>query len=328
MDYFKINGYKKRFSRIGLGTWAIGGSLWGGTDEQDSITAIQSAIDRDITVIDTAPVYGFGLSEELVGKSIKRHIDRDNVIISTKAGLEWKRNMIFRNSTPDRIRQEVDDSLKRLDTDYIDVYFIHWPDPLVPFEKTAGVMNDLMEKGKIQFIGVSNYNVEQMEAFRKEAPIHFFQPPYNIFEREIEAQELPYCRENNIRLFGYGALCRGMLSGKMTLDREFEGDDIRKHDPKFKEPHFKKYLEAVDKLDELAEDKYGKSVINLAVRWMLDKSIEIALWGARRPSQLDPLDDVFGWNIDEKTFKAIDRIVDETVEPLSPGFMAPGTRKK
>lgn len=328
MEKIKSEILENKLSRIGLGTWAIGGFLWGGTDEKDSIATIQSAIDKGINVIDTAPVYGFGLAEEIIARAIKGYTDREKLIIASKVGLEWQRKMVFRNSTPERIYKEIDDSLRRLDVDCIDIYFVHWPDPRVPFEATAEVMNKLLDKGKIRSIGVSNYNVSQMETFKKSAPIHFCQPPYNLFEREIESEILPYCRENNIKVFGYGSLCRGMLSGKMTAQREFEGDDIRKFDPKFKSPDFENYLMAVEKLDTFANDNYSKSVIDLAVRWALDKGIEVALWGARKPSQLDTIDNIFGWNLDDKSLLEIEKIVSEAIpEPISPEFMEPGVRR-
>ncbi len=328
MEYLKIDRFDLEFSRIGLGTWAIGGFLWGGTDEEDSIATIRSAIDNGINVIDTAPVYGFGLSEELVARAIKGFIDREKVIISTKVGLEWRRNLVLRNCTPKRIRKEIDDSLRRLNTDYIDIYFVHWPDPKVPYEQTADIMYDFLESGKIKAIGVSNYDVLQMRAFGKSAPIHFLQPPYNLFEREIESEILPYSLENDIRIFGYGSLCRGMLSGKMAADRLFEGDDIRQLDPKFKSPQYEKYLNAVDSLDSYAHDKYGKTVMELAVRWALDKGVHTALWGARKSSQLENVDNVFGWHLDDKSLAEVDNLIMEYVpEPIGPEFMGPGVRR-
>jgi len=330
MDYTSIAHTGMEVSRISLGTWAIGGWMWGGTDEAESIRTIHAALDKGINFIDTAPVYGFGRSEEIVGKAVKEYGDRRNLVISTKVGLEWTADgQVFRNSTRERIFKEIDDSLRRLQTDYIDIYYVHWPDPLVPFEETAEAMNKLLIDGKIRAIGVSNHDPEQMAAFREAAPIHLSQPPYNIFEREIEDDIQPYCRENGIALMTYGALCRGMLSGKMSRDRKFEGDDLRQFDPKFKEPRFDQYLAAADRLAELAENEYGKSLLALAVRWVLDQEVEIALWGARRPDQMDPVDEVAGWTIDEEGKKRIDAILEGTLEdPVGPEFMAPPGRDK
>lgn len=237
-------------------------------------------------MIDTAPAYGFGQSEEIVGKAIKQHGARDQVVLATKTALDWKNNQLFRHANRARIIQEVEDSLQRLQTDYIDLYQVHWPDPLVPIEETAEVMKELYDAGKIRAIGVSNFSVEQMDTFRAVAPLHTIQPPYNLFEREIEENVLPYAKDKQMTTLLYGSLCRGLLTGKMTEDHSFEGDDLRNHDPKFQKPKFKEYLSAVNQLDELAKTRYGKSVIHLAVRWILDQSgAGIALWGLENLSK-------------------------------------------
>jgi aryl-alcohol dehydrogenase-like predicted oxidoreductase len=223
--------------------------------------------------------------------------------------------------------REVDDSLRRLQTDYIDIYQVHWPDPLVAIEETAAAMQTLFTQGKIRAIGVSNFSVEQMQRFRSVAPLHVLQSPYNLFERGIEADLLPYCRKNGIATFGYGALCRGLLSGRMRSATAFAGDDLRRTDPKFQEPRFAQYLSAVQKLDRLARERFGKRVIQLAVRWMLDQGITTALWGARRPGQLEPVDAVTGWWLNTETKAEIDRILRETItDPVGPEFMAPPAR--
>jgi aryl-alcohol dehydrogenase-like predicted oxidoreductase len=316
-----------KVSRVAIGTWAIGGWMWGGTDETESISTIRSALDHGINVIDTAPAYGFGRSEEIVGKAITNGHLRDKVVIATKVGLEWQDGKVFRNASRGRIMREVEDSLRRLQTDYIDIYQVHWPDPLVAIEETAAAMHILLRQGKIRAIGVSNFSVEQMQQFRAVAPLHVLQSPYNLFEREIEADLLPYCRKNNIATFGYGALCRGLLSGRMRSDTAFAGDDLRRSDPKFREPRFAQYLAAVQKLDRLARERFGERVIQLAVRWMLDQGITTALWGARHPGQLDPVDAVTGWRLDTATRAEIDRILCETItDPVGPEFMAPPAR--
>jgi aryl-alcohol dehydrogenase-like predicted oxidoreductase len=167
-----------------------------------------------------------------------------------------------------------------------------------------------------------------MDRFRRVAPLHVLQPPYNLFERGIEAELLPYCRENKIATFGYGALCRGLLSGRMRPDTVFDGDDLRRGDPKFVAPRFAQYLAAVQKLDQLAQQRFGKRVIHLAVRWMLDQGATTALWGARHPDQLSPVDEISGWRIDASTKAEIDRILRETISiPVGPEFMAPPARR-
>ncbi|HEX3942733.1 MAG TPA: aldo/keto reductase, partial [Rhizomicrobium sp.] len=295
MEYSAIAGTPLTVSRIAIGTWAIGGWMWGGTDERQSIATIRTALDHGINVIDTAPVYGFGHSEEIVGKALAEAGLRDRVIIASKVGLEWKDGTVFRNGSRDRIMREIEDSLRRLQTDHIDIYQVHWPDPVVAIEETAAAMQTLFQQGKIRAIGVSNFSVEQMVRFRSVAPLHVLQSPYNLFERDIEADLLPYCRKHNITTFGYGALCRGLLSGRMRSNTAFAGDDLRRNDPKFRQPRFAQYLSAVQQLDQLAQERFGEHVIQLAVRWMLDQGITTALWGARHPDQLAPVDEVTGW---------------------------------
>jgi aryl-alcohol dehydrogenase-like predicted oxidoreductase len=323
MEQKLIEGTGLVSSRIALGTWAIGGWMWGGTDEAESIATIRTAFEHGINIVDTAPVYGFGRSEEIVGKAIGEARLRSDVLIATKAGLQWDGGKVSRNASRARILREVEDSLRRLRTDYIDIYQVHWPDPLITIEETADAMHKLLAQGKIRAIGVSNFSVVQMERFRRVAPLHVLQPPYNLFERGIETELLPYCRENGIAMLGYGALCRGLLSGRMQPDTVFDGDDLRRTDPKFQEPRFERYLAAVTKLDRLAQ-RFGKRVLHLAVRWMLDQGITTALWGARHPGQLRPVDEVTGWSLNAATKAEIERILSETItDPVGPEFMAP-----
>ncbi len=327
MEHVTLGDTNIEASRIGLGTWAIGGWLWGGTDEADSIRTIHAAIDKGVTLIDTAPVYGSGVSEELVGKAVRETGGRDRLVIATKLGLEWfDDGRVVRNSSRERILMEAEDSLRRLGTDTIDVYQVHWPDPRVPFEETAAAMAELYEQGKIRAVGVSNYSPEQMDAFRQAAPLHTTQPPYNLFERRVEEDVLPYCIKHGVTSLTYGSLCRGLLSGRMKADTQFGGDDLRgRMDPKFKPPRYAQYLEAVRQLDDFAREHFGRRVIHLAVRWVLDQpGVGVALWGARRPDQLDALDGVFGWALDPAAMKAIDDILEDCIEdPVGPEFMAP-----
>jgi aryl-alcohol dehydrogenase-like predicted oxidoreductase len=327
MEFADIPGTAIEASRIAIGTWAIGGWMWGGSEEKESIETIRAALDRGITVVDTAPVYGFGRAEEIVGKALAAPGLRSRAVIATKVGLEWRDGSVFRNGSRERIVREIEDSLARLRTDYIDIYQVHWPDPLVPMEETASAMRSLYEQGKIRAIGVSNFSVAQMDAFRRVAPLHVLQSPYNLFERGIEDEILPYCRRNNIAVLGYGALCRGLLSGRMQGDTTFSGDDLRKNDPKFQQPRFAQYLAAVERLDLLAQYRYGKRVIHLAVRWMLDQGITVALWGARHPGQLAPVAGVGGWSLEADVKAEIDRVLRERItDAVGPEFMAPPSR--
>lgn len=323
MEKRKISTIENEISRIGLGTWAIGGWMWGGTEENEAVKTIHKALDKGINLIDTAPAYGDGRSEEIVGRAVREYGGREKIVIATKAGLEFN-NGVKRNSSPERIRKEVENSLRRLETEYIDIYQIHWPDPSTPIEKTAETMSRLFEEGKIKAIGVSNFSAEQMDLFRKASPLHTNQPPYNLFEREIESSVLPYCINNSIEVLAYGSICRGLLSGKMKKDSEFKGDDLRNTDPKFQPPRYERYLKAVAQLDEFARARYNKSVMALSVRWILDMNVSFALWGARKPEQLDGLDELWGWNIDKEGKEEINRIINENIpDPVGPKFMAP-----
>jgi aryl-alcohol dehydrogenase-like predicted oxidoreductase len=330
LEYINIGGTNLVSSRIALGTWAIGGWMWGETDEKESIRTIHEALDHGINLIDTAPIYGYGRSEEIVGEALRQYGRRDSVILATKVGLDWMNGTIERNSTRQRILQELEDSLRRLQTDYVDIYQVHWPDPLVPIEETAATLRELYEQGKIRAIGVSNYSPEEMARFETIAPLHTIQPPYNLFEREIERDVLPYALSRGITALTYGALCRGLLSGAMRIDRQFANGDMRKTtDPKFQQPHFGEYLNAAIKLDAFARENFGKRVIHLAVRWLLDQpGVGVALWGARHPEQLAPVTEVIGWSLGNSDFDAIDGILRENIHnPVGPEFMAPPARE-
>lgn len=329
MDTQKFGNTDIQVTPVGLGTWAIGGWMWGGTDEAQSIDTIHRAIDKGIGLIDTAPVYGFGRSEEIVGKALASGL-RDQVALATKVALNWNddQDKVWRDATARRIEREVEDSLKRLQTDRIDIYQVHWPDPKTPMEETARALENLYQAGKIRAIGVSNFTPSQMEEFQKTVPLHSLQPPYNLFERDIEQQILPYCRENGIATITYGGLCRGLLTGKMREDTEFTGDDLRKNDPKFQGERYRQYLNAVAELDAFARDRYQKNVLALALRWLVDQpGVTTALWGARRPEQLDPVGDIEGWSLDREAMAAIDDILDRCIDdPVGPEFMAPPAR--
>ncbi|MEA2794184.1 MAG: hypothetical protein QOI87_1564 [Bradyrhizobium sp.] len=328
MEFVDIPGTSMRVSRVALGTWAMGGWMWGGSNESDAIDTIHAALDRGINLIDTAPVYGFGRSEEIVGKALAAGGRRKRVFIATKVGLDWKDGKPFRNARKARIIKEAEDSLRRLQTDVIDLYQVHWPDPHTPLAEVAEAMGELNRAGKVRAIGVSNFSPAQMEEFRKIAPLHTAQPPYNLFERAIEQDVLPYCRDRDIAVLAYGSLCRGLLSGSMSESSSFTGDDLRKNDPKFLAPRFAQYLAAVEKLDRFAREHYGRRVIQLAVRWVLDRGeMNIALWGARRADQLAPIADVVGWHIDSSAMAVIDQILQATIrDPIGPEFMAPPDR--
>ena len=217
--------------------------------------------------------------------------------------------------------------MRNLQVDYIDLYQVHWPDPHTPQDETAALLKELLDQGKIRSIGVSNYTLQEINAFRKVAPIHAIQHPFNIFEREAEETVLAYCKKEKIASLGYSSLCRGLLTGTLTEDFEFE--DLRKNfDPKFRKPYFSQYLICVGRLEQWVKDKYNRSLVALAVRWSLDKGVNVALWGARKPEELKPIQEVMGWKLSENDFIEIDQIISETIhDPIGLEFMSPPHRK-
>lgn len=329
MEYTTIPNLKNQVSRIGLGTWSIGGALWGGSDRENSIKTILTAFEKGINLIDTAPAYAKGESEKIVGEALKSYGKRDQIIIATKVGLNQEtEGKVFRDSKKASIEKELNDSLRRLQVDYIDLYQIHWPDPTTSIQEAAETMKALLATGKIRAIGVSNYSVEEIIEFKKYAPLHTTQPPFNLFEREQETNVIQYSLDHAIAVLGYSSLCRGLLSGKMTVSREFKGDDLRKGmDPKFKQPLFTEYVKAADALKQWVEKKYHRSLLALAVRWVLDKGINVSLWGARRPDQLNGIEQIFGWHLTQEDFIEIGEIIKKHVKhPVGPQFMSPPNR--
>ena len=329
MEYIKVDYFKEPVSRIGIGTWAMGGSLWGESDSEESVRTLRTAFDKGINFIDTAPGYGFGLAEEVLGKAILEYGVRDKLLIATKCGLNLQsQTNVFRDSSREWLNFELESSLKRLQTDYIDLYQIHWPDPTTPQSEVAETLKKMLDSGKIRAIGLSNYKLAEILEFKAVAPIHALQFPFNIFEREAEEDVLKYAKNEKLTSIGYSTLCRGLLTGTLKEDTPFE--DLRKNfDPKFRSPYFGQYLICVGRLQQWALDTHKISLPTLAFRWSLDKGIEIPLWGARKPQELDPLNQLFEWKLTEKDFFEIDEILRDAVkDSIGPQYMSPPLRDK
>jgi len=312
-------------SPLVLGTWVTGGWAWGGSDEKESTDAIIRALELGVNFIDTAPVYGFGKSEEIVGRAL-RQWGRDGVVVATKCGLEWdEKERIRRNASPERIAREVDDSLRRLGIDRIDIYQIHWPDPNTPFEKSIEALLKARDQGKIRYIGVSNFNHDQLREISQAGPVISLQPPYNMFEREAEKEILPYCRDNRVATLVYGGLCRGLLTGKFTGTEQFPRGDLRRADPKFKPDRFKKYVKAAADIKKLAAT-YGKTCAQFALKWALQQpGVTCVIAGARTAQQAEDNSGATGWTIAPEHLDKVEKILARHIaEPIGPGFMAPG----
>ncbi len=308
MEHVEIRGLPFPVSRVALGTWAIGDRLWGG-GESEAIRTIHAALDAGVNLVDTAPVYGFGRAEEIVGRALATARVRP-VAVATKVGVAWGDGQLRRDASPARIALDVEDSLRRLRVDAIDLCQVQAPDDGTPPEETARALQDLVRAGKVRALGVSNYSAVERERFHAAAPVATVQAAYNFFEREAEADVVPWCGERAVAVLAYGALCKGLLSGRLSPATTFEGDDLRARDPKFQAPRYHAYLAAVAALDAFAREAFGRTVLELAVRWLLDRpGVSVVLWGARRPAQLDPLPRVLGWRMGPEAMARVDEIV-------------------
>ena len=300
MEYRNLKNSDVKISIISFGAWAIGGWMWGGADEKDAKNALETAIDLGMTSIDTAPVYGFGKSEKLVGQVI--HDKRDKVQILTKYGLRWDTKegefyfnsfneqgeevSIHRFAGPESIIKECEASLRRLQTEFIDLYQIHWNDPTTPIEDTMEAIGKLMEQGKIRAAGVSNYTAEQMKQADNIVNISTNQVPYSMVLRDIEQNLVPYCLKNNKGILAYSPLQRGILTGKITTDYKFSEGDHRPHTPYFKEPNISRINNFLKKIKPIADDN-NISITQLVIYWTIQQpSITSALVGARNPMQV------------------------------------------
>jgi aryl-alcohol dehydrogenase-like predicted oxidoreductase len=301
---------------LGLGTWAIGGgnweSGWGPQDDEASIATIHRAIDLGINWIDTAAVYGLGHSEEIVGKALKGRSDRPYVF--TKCSLVWNdRGEITSSLKEQSLRREVENSLRRLQVDTIDLYQIHWPNPEPDIEEGWSTLAKLKSEGKLRYIGVSNFNVEQMERARKIAPITSLQPPYSLIKPDVEHEILPYCQEHNIGVIVYSPMMSGLLTGKMTKERidNFPEDDWRKRDEEFQEPHLSRNLKLAGLLQEIGYP-YNRTTAEVAVAWTLrHPAVTGAIVGGRRPEQIEEIVGAAEFRLSESELEQIERFLQE-----------------
>jgi aryl-alcohol dehydrogenase-like predicted oxidoreductase len=273
-----------RVSRIAFGTWQLGGQ-WGTFDEDGAIRAIREARELGINFFDTAQAYGFGASERVLGRALRKEIagDRDSVVIATKGGVLPEGG---RDASAAYLRQGVEQSLRSLGVETIDLYQVHWPDPNVTAAETAGALQELVDEGKIRFVGVSNYDARQMAEFAAVRPVETLQPPYHLFRRGIEVEVLPYTIEHNIGVLAYSPLASGLLTGRFDESTSFEESDWRAQSSAFTGDTLKRNLAVVRRLADFAE-KRGITVSQLAIAWVLARpGVHVAIVGARSSANI------------------------------------------
>lgn len=310
MEYRQLSNSNLKISPVILGTWAFGNdSWWGYQDDKDSFAVLDKAVALGINCIDTAPVYGRGHSEKIVGKFLKEKRLREKIVIATKFGLNWKERSVFHDLKKSRILEEIDLSRKRLDTDYIDLYQLHWPDKETPLGNTADILYSFYQKGVVKAVGVSNLNLEQLKEFKKYSPIHSLQPPYNMFMRDIEKDIVPFCINNEISIISYVPLHSGILTGKFFDGTKIPNDICRKNKKDLKEPLFSINKQILEEIKEIAK-KYQATLTQLVINWNFSQpGITSAIVGSRKASQIEENSGSVDFTIEDWDMKKIEDIL-------------------
>lgn len=317
MEYARLGRSGLGVSRICFGSWQFGGD-WGSVDRDDGVAAVRKALDLGVTFFDTAQAYGFGESERLLAEALGEDIRRDDVVVATKGGLRPEGDGVVRDSSPDWLRSGVEQSLRELRLEAIDLYQVHWPDPQTPFEETAAALGDLVQAGKLRHVGVSNYSAREMAEFERTLPVETLQPPYHLFRREIEEEVLPWCREHDVGVLAYGPLAHGLLSGRVKPGDELPGDDWRSGSPLFRGETFERNLRAVEQLERLARER-GNTVAQLAVAWTLAQpGVHVAIAGARRPDHIEGVVPAAEMELSGEDLAEIDRIMEPAEQVAGP----------
>lgn len=326
MQYRSLGRSGIQASVVGLGAWAIGGWMWGGSEERKSIRAIQAALDAGINLIDTAPGYGLGLSETIVGKAIAGR--RDRIILATKCGLVWHLEKgrpflkeagktLHRYLGPESIRYEVEQSLRRLNTDIIDLYQTHWQDSSTPIEKTMETLLDLKKQGKIRAIGVSNCAVEQVEEYRRTGSVDAVQEKYSMLDRAMDTGYLPYCLNHNIAVLAYSPLANGLLTGTVGPERQFPSDDLRHDNPRFSVENRRAILALLEEMRPIAE-RLRLTISQLVIAWTAAQpGITHVLTGIRDENQARENAAAGSAALSREDIAAISRILKQKAVPAS-----------
>ncbi|MBX7166538.1 MAG: aldo/keto reductase [Pirellulales bacterium] len=306
MEYRELGRSGLRVSAIAMGCWPISGMSSVDVSDDASVATLEAAVDCGVNFFDTAYNYGQnGESERLIARALGHR--RNEILIATKAGLLWTSDRRqVRDARPETLRRSLDESLRRLGTDQVDVLFLHAPDPAVPLAETAGCFAELKAAGRIRAVGTSNLDVDQLAEFHAVCPIDVHQPAYNLLQREIELDMLPWCRERGVAVAVYWPLLKGLLAGRMTPDFVFRPGDGRAKYPMFQSPEFERNLEFVAALQRIADDA-GRSVAQLVLCWTIHQpGITTALVGAKRPEQIRENAGGAGWSLSSEQLAAID----------------------
>jgi len=315
MEYRKLGSSDLNVSVIGFGAWGIGGApFWSSEGDNMSVKSIQKAYDMGVNFFDTAPVYGFGLSERLIGKALKPI--RDKVILATKCGLRWEKEQlgsISKDATRQSILEEIDQSLERLDTDYIDLYQVHWPDGKTPHQETMETLLEIQKQGKIRHIGVSNYSITQMQDCLRIGPLVSLQPEYSLLQRSIEKETVSFCLIHDIGIIAYSPLASGVLTGKYDKDTKFKDWRSKGIIGQFTGEAFVKNIEKVERFKAVAESE-GKTCGQMAVNWVIHQpGVATALVGVKNDRQVAENLEAVGWQPEIQVRDQINQIfaVDE-----------------
>jgi aryl-alcohol dehydrogenase-like predicted oxidoreductase len=317
MQYTQLGQTDLHVSTVAYGTWQFGGD-WGSFEAREGQAAIRHALDLGVNFFDTAQGYGFGLSERILGEALAPELKnrRESIVLATKGGLRMEGQTLVRDASGVWLGQGVEESLRNLGVDYIDIYQVHWPDHHTRLEETAQALGKLKDEGKIRYIGVSNFNTAEMDAFESVRKIDTVQPPYDLFRRDIERDILPYCQKLGIGVLVYGPMAHGLLAGRYTPQTTFSSDDWRSKNPVFQGEPFARNLAVVERLKDVARQQ-GITVAQLAVAWVLaNPVVDVAIVGARHPQQLDETTKAADVHLTPQTMGQIEQIMRDAV-PMS-----------
>ena len=306
-------------SPVALGCWPIAGMTSLDVNDRDSLATLEACLDRGVNFLDTAYCYGArGESEQLIAQGLGNQ--RDKIVLATKGGIHWNEaGQRVVDGRPATLHQQCEESLQRLNTDHVELLYLHAPDPQVPVAESAGALLELLTAGKARAIGVSNFDVNQLEAFQAVCPISAFQPPYNMLQRQIEEKTLPWCRNHDVSVIVYWPLMKGLLAGRLPRSHQFEQGDGRLKYPMFQGEEWEKNQDFLDQLREISL-RIGKTVAQVVVNWTIHQpGITAALCGAKRAYQIIETSGAMGWELNSQEREFIDRALQERGLPVTRG---------